>query len=181
MLDRVTTSARRFRLLYTYVAYDDAVSSGSTFHNQWSGIDQTRLDGRRENSDRARAVTSPISATPRTCSIALRYPRPNDRPPLIGSIRSARMPEAGRNHCGANRQVIEEPAESRLFLFEPRDCSGTAANNGQIIAEIAANHRTTEDAFADGSAADGPCRTSLGKSLLSPILKYLAEKKILRR
>ena len=41
--------------------------------------------------------------------------------------------------------------------FDPR-MFGTAANNGQMIAEISANHRTSKMFLADRATADGPRR-----------------------
>ena len=60
------------------------------------------------------------------------------------------------------------PFDSRLF--------GTAANNGQMIAEIAARHRTTQTFLQIAQRLTGRGETKQRRSLLSPILKMLRAK-----
>ena len=58
------------------------------------------------------------------------------------------------------------PFDSRLF--------GTAANNGQMIAEIAARHRTTETFLQIGQRLTGRGETRKSRtSLLSPFINKL--------
>ncbi len=71
----------------------------------------------------------------------LKSARPNDRPPLY-CLNQVRMPKRPEIDARGFTKTIEIPPiasipfDSRLF--------GTAANNGQMIAEISASHRTTK-------------------------------------
>ena len=61
--------------------------------------------------------------------------------------------------------------------FEPQ-IFGTAANNGQMIAEISATHRTTEMFLQIAQRLTGRGETKKPKSsLLSPLIEKLRAKK----
>ncbi len=70
----------------------------------------------------------------------LKAARPNDRPPLY-CLNQVGMPKRPEIEARAFAKTIESqpiatiPFDSRMF--------GTAANNGQMIAEVSASHRTT--------------------------------------
>ena len=107
--------------------------------HQWSAWTKRALVG----ADDILIVAEPDLANMRNAKNmmnVLKAARPNDRPPLIVSTRSActKRPEID---VSAFAKTIESPPiatipfNSRMF--------GTAANNGQMIAEISASHRTT--------------------------------------
>ena len=50
---------------------------------------------------------------------------------------------------------------------------GTAANNGQMIAEISANHRITQTFLQIAQRMTGHAETKPRRSLLAPILEKL--------
>ena len=71
----------------------------------------------------------------------LKAARPNDRPPLyclnqVGMPKRPEIEPRGFTKTIETPPIASIPFDSRMF--------GTAANNGQMIAEIAANHRTTK-------------------------------------
>jgi pilus assembly protein CpaE len=66
--------------------------------------------------------------------------------------------------------IASIPFDSRLF--------GTAANNGQMIAEISANHRTTKMFLQIAQQLTGRAETKRPRgSFLSPIIRKLRAKK----
>jgi pilus assembly protein CpaE len=101
----------------------------------------------------------------------LKSARPNDRPPLY-CLNQVRMPKRPEIDAGGFTKTIEIPPiasipfDSRLF--------GTAANNGQMIAEISANHRTTKTflQIARQLTGRGEERQRSG-SFLAPIMRKL--------
>jgi pilus assembly protein CpaE len=103
----------------------------------------------------------------------LKTSRPNDRSPLycINQIGLPKRPEitvkefAKAMEC---QPVAAIPFDSRIF--------GTAANNGQMIAEISATHRTTKifRQMADVLTGRVDNKKSQG-SLLSPIVRKFRE------
>jgi pilus assembly protein CpaE len=101
----------------------------------------------------------------------LKSSRPNDRPPLycLNQVGMSKRPEI---EVKAFAKTIESqplatiPFDSRLF--------GTAANNGQMIAEISARHRTAKTFHQIAQRLVG--RPEIKKprsSLLSPIINKL--------
>jgi pilus assembly protein CpaE len=99
----------------------------------------------------------------------LKTARPNDRPPLycLNQVGMAKRPEIEPR---AFAKTIESPPiaaipfDSKMF--------GTAANNGQMIAEISANHRIVRTFQQMTRRLTG--RAELKKeSFLSPIIKKL--------
>jgi pilus assembly protein CpaE len=104
----------------------------------------------------------------------LKTARPNDRPPLY-CLNQVRMPKRPEIDARGFSKTIESPPiasipfDSRMF--------GTAANNGQMIAEIAARHRTTEMFLQIAQQLTGRGETKKRRrSLLSPLIKRLRAK-----
>ena len=101
----------------------------------------------------------------------LKSARPNDRPPLY-CLNQVRMPKRPEIDARGFTKTIESPPiasipfDSRLF--------GTAANNGQMIAEISASHRTTKTflQIAQRLTGRGESKRQRG-SFLSPIIRKL--------
>ncbi len=104
----------------------------------------------------------------------LKSARPNDRPPLY-CLNQVRMPKRPEIDARGFTKTIEIPPiasipfDSRLF--------GTAANNGQMIAEISASHRTTKTflQIAQRLTGRGDNKKPRG-SFLSPIIRKLGVK-----
>ncbi len=107
--------------------------------HQWSGWTRRAL----VNADDIVIVAEPDLANLRNTKNmlnVLKAARPNDRPPLYcinqvgmhkrAEIESRRSPRPWR--ASRSRSI---PFDSKLF--------STAANNGQMIAEVSKNHRTT--------------------------------------
>ena len=100
----------------------------------------------------------------------LKTARPNDRPPLycLNQVGMTKRPEI---EVSAFAKTIESspiatiPFDSRMF--------GTAANNGQMIAELSANHRTAKTLLQIAQRMTGHADTKQRGSLLAPILKKL--------
>ena len=68
-----------------------------------------------------------------------------------------------------SQPIATIPFDSRMF--------GTAANNGQMIAEISANHRTTEMFLQIAQRLTGRGETKKSKaSFLSPLIEKLRGK-----
>jgi pilus assembly protein CpaE len=135
--------------------------------HQWSGWTKRALMG----ADEILIVAEPDLANLRNAKNllnTLKVSRPNDRPPLycLNQVGTPRRPEISvREFAKAieSQPIATIPFDSRLF--------GTAANNGQMIAEIAANHRTTKMLLQTAQRLTGRVETKSRKSLLSPILK----------
>ena len=108
--------------------------------HQWSGWTKRALIG----SDDILIVAAPDLANLRNTKNLfdlLKTARPNDRPPLycLNQVGIPKRPEISANEFAKaieNEPVVTIPFDPQMF--------GAAANNGQMIAEIAANHRTTE-------------------------------------
>jgi pilus assembly protein CpaE len=140
--------------------------------HQWSGWTKRALVG----ADDILIVAEPDLANLRNTKnmlTILKASRPNDRPPLY-CLNQTRMPKRPEIDARGFTKTIETPPiaaipfDSRLF--------GTAANNGQMIAEIAARHRTTEMFLQIAQRLTGRGETKKRRSLLSPILKRLRAK-----
>jgi pilus assembly protein CpaE len=104
----------------------------------------------------------------------LKSARPNDRPPLY-CLNQVRMPKRPEIDAHGFTKTIEIPPiasiqfDSRLF--------GTAANNGQMIAEISANHRTTKTFLQIARQLTGRGEErQRGGSFLAPIMRKLGAK-----
>jgi pilus assembly protein CpaE len=105
---------------------------------------------------------------------SLKASRPNDRAPLycLNQVGLPKRPEiAVREFAKAieSPPIAAIPFDSRLF--------GTAANNGQMIAEVSAGHRTTKTILqvAQRLTGRGDTKKSRG-SFLAPLFKKLRAK-----
>jgi pilus assembly protein CpaE len=140
--------------------------------HQWSGWTKRVLVG----ADDILIVAEPDLANLRNTKnmlTVLKAARPNDRPPLY-CLNQTRMPKRPEIDARGFTKTIETPPiatipfDSRLF--------GTAANNGQMIAEVAARHRTTQTFLQIAQRLTGRGETKRRRSLLSPVLKMLRAK-----
>jgi len=142
--------------------------------HQWSAWTRRVLVA----ADEVVVVASPDLANLRntkTIVDVLRAARVNDRPPrvILNNVGVARRPEIS---LGEFAKAIEiEPAA--IIPFEPR-LFGTAANNGQMLAEVEAGSKIVE-------TIDDVARALMGKAtgrrakrtLLAPLLERLSRKK----
>jgi pilus assembly protein CpaE len=141
--------------------------------HQWSGWTKRVLMG----ADDILIVAEPDLANLRNTKNMLnllKASRPNDRPPLY-CLNQVRMPKRPEIDARGFTKTIESPPiaaipfDSRLF--------GTAANNGQMIAEIAARHRTTGMFLEIARRLTGRGEAKKPRrSLLSPIINRLRAK-----
>jgi pilus assembly protein CpaE len=141
--------------------------------HQWSGWTKRILVG----ADDILIVAEPDLANLRNTKNMLnmlKASRPNDRPPLY-CLNQVRMPKRPEIDARGFAKTIESPPiaaipfDSRMF--------GTAANNGQMIAEIAAGHRTTEMFLQIAQQLTGRGETKKRRrSFLSPIMRRLRAK-----
>jgi pilus assembly protein CpaE len=142
--------------------------------HQWSGWTKRILAG----ADDILIVAEPDLANLRNTKNmlnTLKSARPNDRPPLY-CLNQVRMPKRPEIDARGFTKTIETPPiasipfDSRLF--------GTAANNGQMIAEISANHRTTKMFLQIAQQLTGRGETKRPRgSFLSPIIRKFRAKK----
>jgi pilus assembly protein CpaE len=138
--------------------------------HQWSGWTKRALVG----ADDILIVAEPDLANLRNTKNMLnmlKASRPNDRPPLY-CLNQVGMPRRPEIHARGFTKTIESqpiaaiPFDSRLF--------GMAANNGQMIAEISANHRTTKMFLQIAQRLTGRGETKKPRgSFFSPILRKL--------
>jgi pilus assembly protein CpaE len=140
--------------------------------HQWSGWTKRILVG----ADDILIVAEPDLANLRNTKnmlTMLKTSRPNDRPPLY-CLNQVRMPKRPEIDARGFAKTIESPPiaaipfDSRMF--------GTAANNGQMIAEISAGHRTTEMFLQIAQRLTGRPETKKRRGFLSPIVKKLLGK-----
>ena len=141
--------------------------------HQWSGWTRRALIG----ADDILIVAEPDLANMRNTKNMLnilKAARPNDRPPLycLNQVGMHKRPEISAREFA---KAIESPPiaairfDSKMF--------GTAANNGQMIAELAANHRTTEMFLRIAQRLTGHAETKRSRgSFLTPILRKLRAK-----
>lgn len=138
--------------------------------HQWSGWTRRAL----VNADDIVIVAEPDLANLRNTKnmlSVLKAARPNDRPPLY-CLNQVGMPKRAEIEVKAFAKTMESqpiaviPFDSKLF--------STAANNGQMIAEVAKNHRTTLlfQNMANRLAGRGEVKKPK-RSLLEPLLKKL--------
>ncbi len=138
--------------------------------HQWSAWTKRILTG----ADEILIVAEPDLANLRNTKnmmSALKAARPNDRPPLycLNQIGLPKRPEIDvKSFAKAieGKPIAAIPFDSKLF--------GTAANNGQMIPEIAKGHRTTDmfHNIAQQLTGRGEYKKPR-RSLLSPILDKL--------
>ena len=140
--------------------------------HQWTAWTRRALEG----ADDILIVAEPDLANLRNAKNMLRVlkaSRPNDQMPLfcLNQVGMPRRPEIDRRSFAKtleSQPVAVIPFDSRLF--------GTAANNGQMIAELSANHRTSQMflEIARKLTGHGEVRRSRS-SLLAPI-RHVASK-----
>jgi len=136
--------------------------------HQWSAWTRRAL----ESADDILIVAEPDLANLRNAKNmlnVLKASRPNDRAPLycLNQVGMAKRPEIDRRSFAKtleSQPVAAIPFDSRLF--------GMAANNGQMIAEISANHRTSRMFFEIAQRLTGlsDTRKKQRGSLLAPLL-----------
>ncbi|GAC1498839.1 MAG: AAA family ATPase [Bradyrhizobium sp.] len=136
--------------------------------HQWSGWTRRVLVG----ADDILIVAEPDLANLRNAKNMLnmlKEARPNDRPPLY-CLNQVGMPKRPEIDVGEFAKAIESQPIAAI-RFDPR-MFGEAANTGQMIAEISANHRTTEMflQMAQRMAGRGDPKKPRG-SFLSEIVK----------
>jgi pilus assembly protein CpaE len=104
---------------------------------------------------------------------------------LIDVLRSARPNDYRPHYClnqvGVPKRPELKPADfakalevqpTAVIPFEPQ-LFGTAANNGQMIAEMAASHRTTETFRQLAQLLTGRAEVKRSRSLLAPFIEKL--------
>ncbi len=138
--------------------------------HQWSGWTRRALVG----ADDILIVAEPDLANLRNAKnmlSLLKAARPNDRPPLycLSQVGMSKRPEITlREFAKAieSQPIASIPCDPRIF--------GTAANNGQMIAEISANHRISKMFVRIAQQLTGRGETKKPRSsLLSPIFRKL--------
>jgi pilus assembly protein CpaE len=104
----------------------------------------------------------------------LKASRPNDRPPLY-CLNQIGMPKRPEINAGEFAKAIESPPIASI-PFDPQ-MFGSAANNGQMIAEVAAGHRTTEIFLQIAQRLTGRNESKKPRgTFLSPLLDMLRTK-----
>jgi pilus assembly protein CpaE len=138
--------------------------------HQWSGWARRALVG----ADEILIVAEPDLANLRNAKNLLnmlKASRPNDRSPLycLNQVGMPKRPEISVREFAKSIEcppIAAIPFDSRMF--------GSAANNGQMIAEISAKHRTTKMLLqiAQRLTGRGEIKKPRG-SFLSPIISKL--------
>src|ERR1700742_669772 len=141
--------------------------------HQWSGWTKRAM----VNADDILIVATPDLASLRNTKNIfdlLKASRPNDRIPLY-CLNQVGIPKRPEIAAGEFAKAIESPPIVSI-PFEPQ-LFGSAANNGQMIAEISANHRVTELFLQVAQRLTGRGETKKPRSsLLSPFLEKLRAK-----
>jgi len=141
--------------------------------HQWSGWTKRALI----SADDILIVASPDLANLRNTKNIfdlLKASRPNDRPPLycLNQVGIPKRPEINLNEFA--KAIESQPIAS--IPFDPQ-MFGSAANNGQMIAEISAGHRTTEMFLQIAQRLTGRSETKKARgSLFSPLMNKLRKK-----
>jgi pilus assembly protein CpaE len=141
--------------------------------HQWSGWTRRALIA----ADDILIVAAPDLANLRNAKNLydlIKAARPNDRPPLycLNQVGVPKRPEINAAEFAKaieSHPVVAIPFEPQMF--------GSAANNGQMIAEIAPNHRTTELFLQIAQRLTGRGETKKPRgSFLSPLIQKLRAK-----
>jgi len=138
--------------------------------HQWSGWTRRALVG----ADDILIVAEPDLANLRNAKnmlSLLKAARPNDRPPLycLNQVGMSKRPEITPREFA--KAIEGQPIAS--IPFDPRTF-GTAANNGQMIAELSASHRISKTFVQMAHQMTGRGDTKKPRSsLLSPIIRKL--------
>src|SRR6478672_4788096 len=145
--------------------------------HQWSAWTKRTLVG----ADDILIVAEPDLANMRNAKNmlnVLKAARPNDRPPLycLNQVGMHKRPEISTREFAKaieGQPIAAIPFDSKMF--------GTAANNGQMIAQISAKHRTTQMFLQMAQRLTGHAVTKRSRiSFLEPIMKKLQGKKARR-
>src|SRR5258706_6091922 len=141
--------------------------------HQWSAWTKRALIG----ADDILIVAAPDLANLRNSQNIfdlLKASRPNDRAPLY-CLNQVGVPKRPEINASELTKAIESPPNASI-PFDPQIFS-LAANNGQMIAEIAASHRTTETVLRTSQRLHGRGETKKPRgSLLSPLIAKLRAK-----
>src|SRR5450432_924629 len=141
--------------------------------HQWSGWTKRALVG----ADDILIVAAPDLANLRNTKNMfdlLKASRPNDRTPLY-CLNQVGVPKRPEINAGEFAKAIESQPIAAI-PFDPQ-MFGSAANNGQMIAEISASHRTTEMFLQIAQRLTGRGETKKPRSsFLSPLLDKLRAK-----
>jgi pilus assembly protein CpaE len=141
--------------------------------HQWSAWTKRALVG----ADDILIVAEPDLANLRNAKNmlnTLKASRPNDRTPLycLNQVGTPKRPEISASEFAKaieSRPIAAIPFDSRMF--------GTAANNGQMIAEISKGHRTTKMLLQIAQQLTGRGETKKPRgSFLSPLIEKLRAK-----
>src|SRR5215470_5313494 len=141
--------------------------------HQWSGWTKRALVA----ADDILIVAAPDLASLRNTKNLydlLKAARPNDRAPLycLNQVGVPKRPEINGSEFAKaieNQPIVTIPFDPQMF--------GSAANNGQMIAEVSANHRTTEMFLQIAQRLTGRSETKKSKgSFLSPLIDKLRGK-----
>jgi pilus assembly protein CpaE len=141
--------------------------------HQWSGWTKRAL----VSADDILVVAAPDLANLRNTKNLidlLKSSRPNDRAPLycLNQVGVPKRPEISASEFA---KAIESPPLAAI-PFDPQ-MFGSAANNGQMIAEISANHRTTGMFLQMAQRLTGRSESKKTRgSVLSPLLDKLRGK-----
>jgi len=141
--------------------------------HQWNGWTQRTL----VSADEILIVAAPDLANLRNCKNLfdyLRTARVNDHRPfyLLNQVGVPKKPEI--KPADFAKALEDQPVA--VIPFEPQ-LFGAAANNGQMIAEVAANHRNTETFRSLAQLMTGRSEVKKTKSgLLTPLLGKLLKK-----
>ncbi len=141
--------------------------------HQWTGWTRHTLVG----ADDILIVAAPDLANLRNAKNMLdllKAARPNDRRPsyCLNQVGVPKRPEITQGDFA--KALEDEPIA--VLPFEP-NMFGTAANNGQMIAELAANHRLTESFRQMAQVLTGRTEAKKARpSLLSPLLDKLRKR-----
>jgi pilus assembly protein CpaE len=141
--------------------------------HQWSGWTKRALVGADDILIVASADLANLRNTKNMYDL-LKAARPNDRAPLycLNQVGVPKRPEISASEFA---KAIES-APIAAIPFDPQ-MFGSAANNGQMIAEIAAGHRTTEMFLQIAQRLTGRGETKKPKgSFLLPFLEKLRSK-----
>ncbi len=141
--------------------------------HQWSGWTRRALVG----ADDILIVAAPDLANLRNTKNIfdlLKASRPNDRTPLY-CLNQVGVPKRPEINASEFAKAIESQPIAAI-PFDPQ-MFGSAANNGQMIAEISASHRTTEMFLQIAQRLTGRGETKKPRgSFLSPLIEKLRAK-----
>ena len=137
--------------------------------HQWSAWTKRTLVG----ADDILIVAEPDLANMRNAKNmlnVLKAARPNDRPPLycLNQVGMHKRPEISTREFAKaieGQPIAAIPFDSKMF--------GTAANNGQMIAELSANHRAARMFQQMARRLTGRSEPKKKDNFLSPIIKKL--------